>query len=165
MERLMAQVKPPVADDWQQTVQHLLNIPRQIYFWRQKIWQLIENKVALQVASFVQLAQAIMQLMKQQRTANNGLQVQLTQFQRTYQQVTAGLQSVADENLRQFLLAALEYLAQSRQQGMEIPINVMRALHDVERIVQIESQPLSAEEQQELRFYILQIARLTGENG
>ncbi len=165
LERLIEQVKPPVADDWLQTVQHLLEIPRQINFWRQKIWQLIESKVALQVASFVQLAQAIMQLMKQQRTANNGLPVQLAQFQRTYQQVTAGLQSVADENLRQFLLAALEYLAQSRQQGMEIPINVMRALHDVERIVQIESQPLSAEEQQELRFYILQIARLTGENG
>jgi hypothetical protein len=47
----------------------------------------------------------------------------------------------------------------------EIRVDIIRALRDVERIVKIEEQVLSAKEQDIVRFYILQIARLTGENG
>ncbi|WP_456441373.1 aminotransferase class I/II-fold pyridoxal phosphate-dependent enzyme [Caldithrix abyssi] len=164
-EKLFGQIEPPLSPQWQMQVQELLEIPVQITHWRTKIWGLIEQKVAMQVESFVQLAQAIMHLMKQQNSAEQSLSQNFTKFQRNFEQVSSGLQALTDENLKQFLLAALQYLTSSRQEGSEVPIHVMRALHDVERIVRIESQPLTEAEQQELRFYILQIARLTGENG
>ncbi len=165
LERLVEHCDRPIEDNWLKAVADLLKIREQINHWRQKIWQLIEGKVATQVESFVQLAKAIVQLMQQQAASGSDLPQKISQFQRTFAQISSGLQALSDENLKQFLLAALEYLTQTQQQGLEIPINVMRALHDVERIVQIESQPLSHREQEELRFYILQIARLTGENG
>ncbi len=41
----------------------------------------------------------------------------------------------------------------------------MRVLHDIKRIIKIDEQLLSQKEQSKLRFYILQMARLAGENG
>jgi hypothetical protein len=38
-------------------------------------------------------------------------------------------------------------------------------MKEVERIAKIEEQVLSPKEQEVLRFYLLQIARVTGENG
>ena len=47
----------------------------------------------------------------------------------------------------------------------KIPLEVIRALRDVERIVRIEKQALNEKDQKLVRFYTLQIARLSGENG
>jgi hypothetical protein len=65
----------------------------------------------------------------------------------------------------QFLTAAFEYLSGLSQQHIEVPTTVVRALKEVEHIIKIEEQALSAQQQEKLRFYLLQIARLTGENG
>ena len=48
---------------------------------------------------------------------------------------------------------------------MEVPVNVVRAMREVERIVRIEEQAVSPSRQALLRFYLLQIARAAGENG
>ena len=58
-----------------------------------------------------------------------------------------------------------EYLAVVSEGMAEVPINIVRAMNEVEKIVKIEEQALSPKEQDLLRFYLLQIARLTGENG
>ncbi len=154
-----------VSTDWQVEVRLLLRHPRTIARWREKIWDLIEEKIAVQVESFVQLALAISVLLRNGQSEGFNLEQQIGRFQKTASQLSSSLQNVGDDNLRQFLLAALEYLAQTPRGGSELPVNVMRALRDVERIVKIEQQPLSSEDQARLRFYILQIARLTGENG
>ncbi len=147
---------------WLREIRRLLHIPVKIRHWRKEIWQLIGEKVAGQVESFVQLSQAIDVLLKNQ--AANGATFQSTD-QRILSQLHSGLRNVTDDNLKQFLLAAMHYLNHQAQAAVELPVNVMRALRDVERIVKIEQQPLSSVEQEQLRFYILQIARLTGENG
>ncbi len=147
---------------WLRQTEHLLRIPVKVRHWRKEIWQLIGEKVAGQVESFVQLSQAIDVLLKNQ--AANGIPFQSTD-QRVLSQLHSGLRNVTDDNLKQFLLAAMHYLNHQAQAAVELPVNVMRALRDVERIVKIEQQPLSSAEQEQLRFYILQIARLTGENG
>jgi hypothetical protein len=67
--------------------------------------------------------------------------------------------------MRQFLAAALEYLSVVSEGMVEVPINIIRAMKEVERIAKIEEQVLSSPEQERLRFFILQIARLAGENG
>jgi len=46
-----------------------------------------------------------------------------------------------------------------------VPVSIIRAMNDVERIVQIEESALPPEEQDVIRYCTLQIARLAGENG
>lgn len=75
------------------------------------------------------------------------------------------LRSVGDDSMRQFLAAAVKYLIQAPEQMENVPIEVIRALRDVERIVRIEQQAITKQEQKLLRYYTLQIARLCGENG
>jgi hypothetical protein len=48
---------------------------------------------------------------------------------------------------------------------VEVPVAIIRSLKEVEQIARIEEQALSPEKQELLRFYMLQIARLAGENG
>ena len=67
--------------------------------------------------------------------------------------------------MRQFLVSAVRYLTQLPGKMTEIPIDIIRALRDVERIITIEEQALSSQEQEQIRFYILNMARLCGENG
>ncbi len=153
------------TEDWQKEVARLLAIPERIRQWRKEIWQLISSKVALQVESFNQLALAISVLLKNRIDGNVTLNRNFDNLQRTFSQLRVSLQHLNDENLRQFLLAAVQYLGTASQGAGELPVNVMRALRDVERILKIEQQPLSSAEQDKFRFYILQIARLAGENG
>ncbi len=153
------------SQDWQKETARLLAIPVQIHLWRENIWQLIAAKVAVQVESFNQLALAISVLLKNRIDGGANLSRNVGKLQRTSLQLSTNLQHVSDENLKQFLMAAVHYLGSASQGTTELPVNVMRALRDVERILRIEQQPLSSAEQDQLRFFILQIARLTGENG
>ena len=75
------------------------------------------------------------------------------------------LNSPAEDSLQQFLHAAFEYLSTLPAGSVELPTNIVRAMKEVKRIVRIEEQALPAREQDLLRFYLLQIARATGENG
>ena len=70
-----------------------------------------------------------------------------------------------DDEMRQFLAAAVAYLGTASGGTLEVPTTIVRAMRDVERIAEIEEQALSSAQQERLRFYLLQIARLAGENG
>jgi hypothetical protein len=71
----------------------------------------------------------------------------------------------SDDEMRQFLAAAVEYLNIAAEGQIEVPATVIRAMREVERIASIEEQALNPVQQDRLRFYLLQIARLAGENG
>jgi hypothetical protein len=67
--------------------------------------------------------------------------------------------------MRNFLVDAIEYLNSYAEGNIEVPVRIIRAINDVERIAQIEETALSPENQDVIRGCILQIARLAGENG
>jgi len=67
--------------------------------------------------------------------------------------------------MRRFLLGTMEYLNTFVEGNIEVPISIIRAINDVEKIAQIEESTLPPDEQDVIRFCILQIARLTGESG
>jgi hypothetical protein len=69
------------------------------------------------------------------------------------------------DDMRQFLGATLEYLGALSEGMTEVPVSIIRSLKEVETIAKIEEQALPPEQQRLLRFYLLQIARLAGENG
>jgi hypothetical protein len=71
----------------------------------------------------------------------------------------------SDDEMRQFLTGAVEYLSSFMEGSIEIPVSIIRAMNDVERLAMIEESVLSAEKQAVLRCCTLQIARLAGENG
>lgn len=67
--------------------------------------------------------------------------------------------------MRQFLIGALEYLGSFTEGNIEVPVSIIRAMNDVERIAQIEESALPPAKQDVICCCILQIARLAGENG
>jgi hypothetical protein len=71
----------------------------------------------------------------------------------------------ADDEMRNFLMGALEYLGSFAEGNLEVPVAIIRAMNDVERLAQIEESALPLEKQDVLRHCLLQIARLAGENG
>ena len=70
-----------------------------------------------------------------------------------------------DDEMRQFLVGAVEQLSNITEGSIEVPVSIIRAINDVERIAMIEESAMPAEKQTVLRLCVLQIARLAGENG
>ena len=68
----------------------------------------------------------------------------------------------ADDEMRNFLMGALEYLGSVAEGNIEVPVAIIRAMNDVERLAQIEESALPPEKQAVLRHALLQIARLAG---
>ncbi len=67
--------------------------------------------------------------------------------------------------MRQFLVGAVEQLSNIAEGSFEVPVSIIRSLNDVERLAMLEESALPPDKQDALRCCILQIARLTGENG
>jgi aspartate/methionine/tyrosine aminotransferase len=153
------EIRGSIDTSWAEEVERLLKIPKDIRSFREKIWELLERPVFQRAASFVELAIALYPL-----TLNTS--------QRNYLfrsgKVTPArrfVRSGFDDTMQQFLSAAMEYLSDIAETSVEVPINVIRALKEIERLLEIEEQPLSTLQQDRLRFYLLQIARGAGENG
>ena len=132
---------------------------------RKEIWNLISLPIRQQVKSFVELALAIDKLSTGKRRKESLLVGETAEIGRLSVRITDLLRGAMDDPMRQFLTSAVQYLVQVPQQMDQVPIEVLRALRDVEQIVRIEKQALGQREQDLLRFHILQIARLCGENG
>ena len=152
----------PVPGDWRAEVERLLRIPREIGKWRAKAWELLEQPVFARVSSFVELATALHSVA--QRTPAAEI-VAPPVLPRNLRDTASVLRGGADDSLQQFLIAALEYLAAIPRGTIELPTNLVRAMKEVERIIRIEEQALPARDQDKLRFYLLQIARTSSENG
>jgi hypothetical protein len=163
VDLFLEDVGDTVDPQWKMSIEQLLSIRTQVQSWRIKIWQLLEEPVYQQVRSFTELAAALHSLtsgkpLSTVSVSPRGMKLSsdLSQFFRA---------PSADEEMRQFLAASLEYLASVSEGMVEVPVTIVRAMKDVEQIARIEEQALSPGKQDLLRFYVLQIARLTGDNG
>jgi hypothetical protein len=164
-EKLKSEIGGKIDQSWLNRTEQLLRIPEEVRHWRTLIWQLLQEPIFQQVQSFVELALAINSLSLGQRKMEIPFAIEPVRVFRLGSQITDLLRGVSDDSMRQFLVSVVQYLTQLPKTMTEIPIDIVRALRDVERIIQIEEQALSKKEQDLLRFYVLQMARLCGENG
>jgi aspartate/methionine/tyrosine aminotransferase len=150
------------SSEWAVEIKRILKQPETIKYWRAKIWDLLLDRVYSRVESFVELAIALNTL----SLNNNSSELNFSPGKlKMPNDLTKYFGMSGDDNMHQFLAAAFEYLSAASQGMGEVPINIIRALNEVEKIIKIEEQALSSKEQDLLRFYLLQIARITGENG
>jgi hypothetical protein len=163
LDYLMQPITGRVADQWQAEVFNLLQIPVQISYWRSTIWDVLGESIYQWVQSFTELATALYSFSTSRSfdvqsaiAKDTKLSPALVEYFRTAR---------ADDEMRNFLIGSLEYLSSIAEKDIEVPVSIIRAMNDVERIAQIEESALSQEEQDVIRYCILQIARLAGENG
>lgn len=163
LDVLLEGVSGRIADDWRAEVARLLTVPQQIHAWRVMIWDVIEKSIYQRVQSFAELGTALYAATAN-RSVSGGqpaargarLSPNLAGFFRSAR---------TDDEMREFLISAVEYLNSFTEGNLEIPVSIIRAIHDVERIAQIEESALAPEMQTRFRHCLLQIARLAGENG
>lgn len=160
-EVLMRNIKQDADPVWREQCFKFLAIPEEVGRMRLKIWGLLKRPVKQQAKSFIELAMALDSLSAQNKLPSLGAGLK----PRSNQLMKNLVSDSGDETMRDFLAAAVEYLSALPEENMEVPLDVIRALKEVEVILQIEQQALNAEEQSLLNFYLLRIARLTGENG
>ena len=161
-EVLLSSINGNIAPEWIDAMKKLLVVPDQVRLWREKIWNLLEQPVFQRVASFSELAIALHSLSSNSATKELPFAPKKIKLS---SEITNFFQMSGDDNMRQFLAAAFEYLSTVSEGMVEVPINIIRAIKEVERIIKIEEQALSLKQQDLLRFYLLQIAHLTGDNG
>jgi hypothetical protein len=162
-ERLEDLIGMPVEGGWRDAVARLLAAPAEIRRWRADAWALLENPVFQRVEAFVELAVALYSLSGRKLGPEIPLSGRPAKIPSKLDSFFR--MSHADDEMRQFLAAAMEYLTIASEGMVEVPANIIRAMKEVERIAAIEEQALAGVQQDRLRFYLLQIARITGENG
>ena len=163
IDRMLDHVAGRVDDAWRAEATRLLQQPRQIQHWRSIIWDVMGDSIYQRVQSFAELATALYGF-SANRSASTASTVArgakltpaLAGFFRTAR---------ADDEMRNFLMGALEYLGSVAEGNIEVPVAIIRAMNDVERLAQIEESALPPEKMDVLRHALLQIARLAGENG
>jgi aspartate/methionine/tyrosine aminotransferase len=165
IESLTASLSTSPSEEWRKEMTDLLELPEQIKKWRAKTWELIGTNILNQVSSFVDLAKALTTLASNVSQNDHSIDMGQSRSNRLINQVNTVLSGASDDSMRQFLHSVVEYISRLPQDSAQLPIDTMRVLHDIERIIKIDEQLLTRKEQSKLRFYILQMARLAGENG
>ncbi|MDW8279108.1 MAG: pyridoxal phosphate-dependent aminotransferase [Anaerolineales bacterium] len=163
LERMLAGGNGKLDSTWLAETRRLLSLPEQVRAWRAAIWDLMGDSIYQRVQSFTELAAALHAFSSSRasasvRPASGGgrLPSALSAFLRSAR---------VDDEMRQFLVGAMEQLSQITESSIEVPVSIIRAIKDVERIAQIEEAALPPHKQAVLRFCVLQISRLAGENG
>ncbi|MBL6965973.1 MAG: hypothetical protein ISR60_05410, partial [Anaerolineales bacterium] len=163
IDAFMQPIAGRVPDEWQIEVGKLLLLPTQIAHWRAIIWDVMGESIYHWVQSFSELATALYAFSTSRAldappmlARDTKLSPALAGFFRTAR---------ADDEMRHFLTGAVEYLSSFTEGDIEVPVSIIRAMNDVERIAQIEESALSAQQQDVVRYCTLQMARLAGENG
>jgi len=162
-DHLLEHVSGRITDEWRMEVSQLLQLPHQIQHWRAIIWDVLGDSIYQWVQSFAELATALYAFSTTRSfgtspAAARGAKLSpaLTGFFRTAR---------VDDEMRNFLIGAIEYLSSFAEGNIEVPVSIIRAMNDVERIAQIEESVLPPEKQDVIRCCTIQIARLAGENG
>lgn len=160
---LLEHVSGKIADDWLAEVTRLLRVPRQIHYWRSIIWDVFGESIYQRVQSFVELATTLYAYASAHTSSVTSPAIHGTKLS----PVLAGFfrSARADDEMRDFLLGAIEYLSAFTEGHREMPVSIIRAMNGVERIAHIEESALPPEKQNLFRHCVLQIARLAGENG
>lgn len=163
-ERMFTKANGRIDSAWQAEVCRLLEMPEQVRVWRTVIWDLMGDSIDQRVQSFTELATALHAF---SATRPGGQTLRPIAGGGRLPSALAGFlrSSRVDDEMRQFLVGAMEQLSNITEGSLEVPVSIIRAIHDVERIAQIEETALPPEKQTVLRFCLLQIARLAGENG
>jgi hypothetical protein len=163
IDEFMTPISGQVSDEWRVEVEKLLDLPVQIRHWRSIIWDVLGKSIYQWVQSFTELATALYAFstsrsLETPPAAARGAKLSpaLAGFFRSAR---------ADDEMRHFLIGAIEYLSSFTDGNIEVPVSIIRAINDVERIAQIEESALPPEKQDMIRYCTLQIARLAGENG
>lgn len=159
--KMLANAHGKIDPDWQKEVNQLLSIPEQVRYWRSVIWDLMGDSIYQRVQSFTELAMALNSMASarpaQSRSASG---------QKLPSGLTGFLRSARiDDEMRQFLVGAVEQLTTITEGSIEVPVSVIRAINDVERIAKLEDSSMPEENLKVLRCCVLQISRLAGENG
>ncbi len=155
-----------VSKVWLDEVTELLAVSSRISRWRARIWELMEEAVTNQTSSFVELAIAL-------HTMAKGMEVKDIPFSAIVDKKSKSestnlmnlFKGQVDDSMKLFLSAVVEYLANIPSENFEAPIDIVRALKDVERILRIDAFALTPERQELLNYYVTQISRLAGDNG
>jgi hypothetical protein len=152
-----------IADGWRAEVTQTLQLPQQIAYWRSIIWDVMGESIYQRVQSFAELATALYSFSSTRSLGSPPAIVRETKLS----PALAGFfrTARADDEMRPFLVGAIEYLNSFAEGNIEVPVSIIRAMNDVERLAQIEESALPPTKQDVIRCCILQIARLTGENG
>lgn len=154
-----------INTSWLAKVKRQLVLPNKLKLWREEVWKLIENKIFQQVSSFVDLALALTTLAQKSENGSMNINMAGSKKNKLAGQVNTMLSGSADDSMRNFLYSVVEYVSSLPQDKAQLPIDTLRVLHDIERIVKIDAQPLSIKEQSKLNYFILQMARIAKENG
>jgi len=163
VEHMLEGVGTSFSKAWRTSVADGMGIPDQIRSWRSAIWALLKQPIVERVRSFAELAVALHSLSSADiagvatgRPSKLKVSDELSHFFRSANQ---------NDELRGFLASTLRYLTALSEGMLEVPVTIIRSIKEVERIAMIEEQAVSPEKQDMLRYYLLQIARVAGENG
>ena len=163
IDLLLEHVSGRIDDGWRAEVAQLLELPNQIRSWRSIIWDVLGESIYQRVQSFSELATALYSF---SATRSYGVTPAAARGTKLSPALTGFFRTArSDDEMRNFLIDAIEYLSSFADGNIEVPVSIIRAMNDVERIVQIEESALPAWKQDVIRGCILQIARLAGENG
>ena len=163
IDEFMQPISGRVSVEWRVEVEKLLHLPIQVGYWRSIIWDTLGKSIYQWVQSFTELATALYAFSTSRSFETSPAIARGTKLS----PVLAGFfrTARADDEMRHFLIGAIEYLSSFTQGDIEVPVSIIRAMNDVERIAQIEESALPPEKQDVIRHCTLQIARLAGENG
>jgi hypothetical protein len=163
LDRLLKNVTGKVEGDWQADTAQLLQLPMQIRHWCSAIWEILQASLYQRVQSFTELATALYAFSSSRSfeaypavARGARLPPVLADFFR---------RARPDDEMRQFLIGAIDYLNSFTEGSIEVPVSIIRAMYEVERIAQIEESALPPEKQDVIRHCLLQIARLAKETG
>jgi aspartate/methionine/tyrosine aminotransferase len=163
LEQMLEGVRTSFSKTWRSSVTEEIEIPVQIRSWRSSIWTVLKQPIVDRVRSFAELAVALHSLSPADiagvatgRPSKLKVSDELSHFFRSANQ---------NDELRDFLASTLRYLTALSEGMLEVPVSIIRSIKEVERIAMIEEQEVSPEKQDLLRYYLLQIARVAGENG
>ncbi len=163
LDLLLEKVSGRVPENWRAKVTEYLQVPSQIHYWRAIIWKVMGGSIYQRVQSFTELAASLYSF---SATRSFGAPPAPIRGTRLSPALTGFFRSArADDEMRHFLIGTLEYLNSFADGNIELPISIIRAINDVERLAQIEESALPAPMQEVIRCCVLRIAHLAGENG
>ncbi len=161
IDRFLESVTGRIEPGWREQVEQLLRLPDQIRDWRAIIWDVIGESIYQRVQSFSELAIALYSFSSSHTTS--GSTASPVRGTRLSPALSGFFRSArADDEMRNFLIDAAEYLSSFTDGNIEVPVSIIRAMNDVEHIAQIEESALPPEKQDVIRTCLLQIARLAG---
>ncbi len=163
LQQLQESIGGSLERSWLAAMGRLLSAREEINRWRLGAWALLERPVFQRVQSFVELAVSLSTISS--RSASTEMVVPGRELRLSSSLAHFFRMTQAGDEMREFLAAAIEYLSAASEGMVEVPANIIRAMKEIERIATIEEQALAGDQQDRLRFYLLQISRVAGESG